>query len=81
MWIIILSTLFYCKTPPPLPDSLTELITHAPRDGCSRSSNKVLRGLTKRPAFMDSHIESLFNIKGILSKGIPEGDHVDVKVC
>ncbi|KAL5264906.1 hypothetical protein ACHWQZ_G005856 [Mnemiopsis leidyi] len=42
-------------------------------DGCSRQSNRLLRGLTKRPVFLDPHIEALHAIKGIAAKGIPKG--------
>ena len=50
------------------------------RDGCSRQSNRLLRGLTKRPVFLDPHIEALHAIKGIAAKGIPKGSSAKATV-
>ena len=50
------------------------------RDGCSRQSNRILRGLTKRPIFLDPHIEALHAIKGIVAKGIPNGSSAKATV-
>ena len=50
------------------------------RDGCTRPSNKVLRGLTKRPKFLDPHIETLHAVKGIVAKGIPQDSSAKVTV-
>ncbi|XP_063676263.1 uncharacterized protein LOC134812686 [Bolinopsis microptera] len=49
-------------------------------DGCTRPSNKILRGLTKRPIFLDPHIESLQSVKAITAKGIPKGTSAKVTV-
>ena len=50
------------------------------RDGCSRQSNRILRGLTKRPIFLDPHIEALHAVKGIVAKGIPNGSSAKATV-